>query len=320
MLTPESDGSLLYEGYGIGRIAPDGANSTVAALPPYMSGPQAMALDADGNIYVLQNSIYKVVLPPSPLLSAILPGERSVVVGEPASVFATVLNTGTNDLTGCAPSKPNMIEVASSSMTYQTTDPATNILTGRPNQPVTIPAGGSQTFVLSFTATTPWGFADLPILFDCAGVSPAPAITAIGTVDLNFFNSPEPDIFALAATMPNDGVVTVPLSQGGAGAFAVASIDNGSAASISVSADTGAATLPIAALICQTDPRTAQCLAPPAASAQASYQTGGTATFSVFVMATGTVPFDPAAARIFVRFKDAQGFTSGWTSVAVQTK
>jgi protein involved in polysaccharide export with SLBB domain len=46
---------------------------------------------------------------------------------------------------------------------------------------------------------------------------------------------------------------------------------------------------------------------------------GSTPTFAVFVNASGAVPFDPAANRIFVRFKDAGGVTRGATSVAVKT-
>jgi hypothetical protein len=46
---------------------------------------------------------------------------------------------------------------------------------------------------------------------------------------------------------------------------------------------------------------------------------GATATFSVFVVAAGAVPFDPAANRISVRFTDAAGVTRGSTSAAVRT-
>jgi len=45
-----------------------------------------------------------------------------------------------------------------------------------------------------------------------------------------------------------------------------------------------------------------------------------TATFSIFVRGSGTVTFDPANNRVFVRFTDALAVTRGATSVAVQTQ
>ena len=47
---------------------------------------------------------------------------------------------------------------------------------------------------------------------------------------------------------------------------------------------------------------------------------GAAPTFSVFLEATGAIPFNPATSRIFVRFKDAAGNFHGSTSVAVETQ
>jgi hypothetical protein len=73
-------------------------------------------------------------------------------------------------------------------------------------------------------------------------------------------------------------------------------------------------------LLCQTDPASGQCLAPPAASATLDDAAGATPTFSVFVQASGPVAPSPATARIFVRFKDSNGGLHGSTSVAVETQ
>ena len=71
-----------------------------------------------------------------------------------------------------------------------------------------------------------------------------------------------------------------------------------------------------------TDPATAQCLAPPAATAALDIVAGATPTFSIFVaQSLGiAIPFDPAQARLFVRFADASGNLRGATSVAIRTE
>ena len=91
-------------------------------------------------------------------------------------------------------------------------------------------------------------------------------------------------------------------------------------AELTVSADTGAATLPVSILLCPTDPSTGQCLQPMAPSVPVTIAAGATPTFSVFVTATAAVALAPATARIFVRFLDADGQSHGSTSVAVQTE
>ena len=46
---------------------------------------------------------------------------------------------------------------------------------------------------------------------------------------------------------------------------------------------------------------------------------GQTPTFAVFGLAQGSIPFDPANNRVFVRYKDQNGVVRGATSVAVRT-
>src|SRR5262249_36516050 len=106
----------------------------------------------------------------------------------------------------------------------------------------------------------------------------------------------------------------------GVGVFAVASVNVGTTASITVSADTGLASLPLILSVCQTNPANAQCLSPAQPSVTLQFGANATPTFTIFINAIGTVPFDPATNRIFVRFKDAGNVTRGSTSVAVTTQ
>ena len=257
-----------------------------------------------------------VVSPPSPVLAAVLPGGRSITTGTTATVFATMLNTGATPLSNCSIALP-LGGINGLSLHYQTTNPATNLPVGQPDVPVTIPANGSVTFVLSFEGAAAVPTLTQELSYSCDGIPTTTVITGLNTVDLLISATPVTDVIALAATVSGDGILTVP--SGAEGAFAVATFNTGAPGAITVSVDTGGAALPVTATICQTDPTTAQCLAPPASTVSVSLPANSTPTFSIFVKATGAVPFDPAGTRLFVRFNDSNGVSHGVTNVAVRT-
>jgi hypothetical protein len=96
-------------------------------------------------------------------------------------------------------------------------------------------------------------------------------------------------------------------------------VNVGVAGTVTASVDTGSATLNASFSICQTN-SSAQCLATPASSVDATFAANATGTFSIFFTSLGTViPLDPAQYRSFVRFKVANN-SVGATSVAVQTQ
>jgi hypothetical protein len=127
-----------------------------------------------------------------------------------------------------------------------------------------------------------------------------------------------PDIVALVAS-GDPGIVDIPGATG-TGAFAVATVNLGAAGSITATADTGSTTLPVNIMLCQTNPLTGACLQAPSPTVNTTIAGNATPTFGIFVTGTGTVAFDPANKRIFVRFKDGGGATRGSTSVAVRTQ
>ena len=249
------------------------------------------------------------------LAAAILPSSRSVQVGTAATAFATVINPGTSAASGVGIALNTGVPAT---FTYQTTDPNTNLVTGTPNTPVDIPAGGRQTFVIALTPTE--AFAPTDVSFAFSGGN-APVITGVDTLLLSASDTPVPDIVALAATATNDGIVNIPGLNGNA-SFAVAAVNVGASASITVSADTGSAPLPVILFICQTNPANAQCVNPPTPTTNpitVDIDAFATPTFGIFVAGTGTVPFAPATNRIAVIFKDGGGVVRGSTSVAVRT-
>lgn len=253
---------------------------------------------------------------PTTLVSAVLPASRSVQVGAAATAFATIINTGTAKGINCGLSLGTPVPA---SFSYQTTNPATNAVTGSANLPVNIEPGASQSYVFAITTGHLFAPTDVSIDAKCANSAKAPTVIGLNTLLVAASETPIADIVALAATPSNDGIVNI-VGEGGSGAFAVATVNVGATAAITVSADTGAATLPVSLLICQTSPATANCLAPPAATVTTTIPSNATPTFSIFATASGAIPFDPAANRIFVRFKDSGGATRGSTSVAVRTQ
>jgi len=266
----------------------------------------------------------------SPLVAAVLPTSRSVQVGTPATAFATIINSGTSTATGCqiAPGQ-SLGSSLLASFAFQTTNPATNAVTGTINTPVDIPANAAQSFVFAFTPTDAIPPTDVALNFFCDNAMTAPVVSGVNTLLLSGSPTPMPDIVALAATLNNDGIVNVPNPAAAialaaaappAGVFAVATVNVGAGAAITVSADTATVALPLSISVCQTNPASGVCTSAVGPTVTTQIDANATPTFGLFVSATGVVPFDPATNRVFVRFKDAAGVTRGSTSVAVRTQ
>jgi hypothetical protein len=253
---------------------------------------------------------------PTSVVAAVLPSSRSVQVGTSATAFATIINTGQAIAASCSIA---LLTSVPASLIYQTTDPATNQVTGSPNVPANIAAGAAQSFVFAVMPMAPIAPTDVQFSFACTNSQPAPISTGLNTLLLSASNTPVPDIVALAATITNDGIVNIP-GANGTGVFAVATVNVGASGNITASADTGSVSLPVNISLCQTDPVSGQCISAIASSIPVVINAGATPTFGIFVQGAGNVPFDPALNRIFVRFTDAGNVTRGSTSVAVMTQ
>jgi len=107
------------------------------------------------------------------------------------------------------------------------------------------------------------------------------------------------------------------------GFFTAATVNVGSAATITVSTDTGRATLLMTLSLCQTDPVTSECINPvvPAAGpVVVDIGEGDSPIFAVFASASEAIALDPANGRVFLRFSDELGEVRGTTSVAVENR
>jgi hypothetical protein len=251
----------------------------------------------------------------SPLVAAVLPESRSVEVGATATAFATIINGGGSAAPACAIAPIGGLPL---SFVYQTTNPATNALTGSANTPADIAAGQSQSFVIGLTPSSAFTATTIDFSFACSNIMQAPIETGVNTLLLSASTSPVPDIVALAASA-DPGYVDIP-SATGTGVFAAATINLGADATITAAANTGSATLPVSLTLCQTDPTSGQCLASPSATVTTDIQPNATPTFGIFVTGSGTVANSPGTNRVFVTFTDSGGIVRGETSVAVRTQ
>jgi subtilisin family serine protease len=262
-------------------------------------------------------AVQSVLNTPGPsLAAAMLPTSRAVQVGATATAFVTILAVGAGTATGCGIRPATNLPAIFS---YQTTNSATNGLSGTPNTSADIAGGTLQTFVIALQPTAAFDSTDVLFTFDCENTSPALNISGVNTLLLTASTTPVPDVVALGATVGNDGIVNIP-GVSGTGFFAVAAVNVGAAGNISVSCDTGAAAFPVMIQICPTD-ALGNCTRPLAPTQIVQIDPGGTPTFAIFVSSLGTaIPFDPAHNRVFVRFKTGNGTTVGSTSVAVRTQ
>lgn len=324
-----ADGGALQGDNRFGKITTSGVvTEFLADLPglAFPDGPTSITRGPGNTVWFTQsttNLFGQVTLSPASALAAsVLPGGRTVAPGASATVFASMINGGTTTLNNCAVGLP-VNAPAGLQISYQATNPSTNIPTGPQNTPFSLGAGAVQTLVLTFQSAAPLFAPGLALNFNCTGTAAAP-IEGVNTVDLYFSADSVPDDIVLtAAAIP--GILSLPVN--GSGAFGVAMINVGGSTqgvATQVSVDTGLAILPVTASVCMTDSTTGACLQPPAQTQFFNLPAGSSATFSVFVSATSAVPLEPDGSRIFIRFIDfdeTQGtlVSRGSSSVAVET-
>ena len=250
------------------------------------------------------------------LYASVLPTSRSVLIGSPASAFATIINAGPAPATQCAIALPPGFP---GTLTFQTTT-TSNDPAGVENVPADIQPGQAQSYVFAITPTKGLNASEVALSFTCANAEPAPSVPGLSRLTLSASNAPTADILAIISTLSNDGIVDVPLP--GKGLYAAAAINIGAASDITASVDDGGTNLPLTVTLCQSDPSTGACAdgSQPEATKRLALASGGIVTFTVFVEATAPVPFNPGVNRLHLRLKTNDNVTRGSASLAVRTQ
>ncbi|EGV20047.1 hypothetical protein [Thiocapsa marina] len=244
--------------------------------------------------------------------AAVLPYARAVGIGETATAFASLINSGDATATGCSIALPGGLPAT---FTYQTTDSG-NALIGMPDTPVDIPRGGTQGFVFGITPSQALAATEIAPVFDCTNTAPAFSHAGLNTFILSAAATAPPDLLAVGVTPSGDGVVRLP-SRDGTGFFATAAVNIGSAGTVRVGVDDGGRALALALRVCETDAAGTWLVC----GDSLSRTIGADQTVYYTVLASGNgqpIAFDPAINRLFLRF-EANGTTVGATNVAVAT-
>ena len=289
-------------GAGSSAIDFGGQNSTCAASDQRgVMRPQGAGCDIGA---------YEAVTSTSMLVNSVLPTSRSVMTGSMATIFHTVINPN-------ASAVPNVTLVMANApvgtFAYQQTNCTTNAVMGPVNPSLNIPAGGMVCYILMFTPSTTFDATNAYIRIESDAVPVSNLYPGINTWLLRATASAGPDIIALTTTTDFHQVAC-----SGLNAFAVALSNVGMAASgdITVSANTGSASLPISVSIQETNQGTGAIIGDNILN---NLGAGENRTVAVFVTFNGCVNFDPAANRIFIEFRDASNNVVGSTSTAVST-
>jgi len=198
---------------------------------------------------------------------------------------------------------------------YQTTDPATNAVTGTPDTPVDIPAGGSQSFVIGLTPNSDFAATDVVFDFTCS-TGTALSATGINTLLLSGNSTPVADVVAVAVTPGGGGIARLP-RDGIFGLMSLATTNVGADATIT------ARPVDLAGLdgflrICETDQNTSDCLEPLTEESTGVLAADETRTYSVFIAANTRILLDATNRRTAVEFVDEFGNVRGSTSVAIE--
>lgn len=248
------------------------------------------------------------------LAAAVLPASRSGQVGSALTAFVTLINGGSVAAEACS---IDLLANIPASLSYQTTDPATNAPTGTADTPVDIPSGTAQSFIITINLNAQFAPIDAPIAYSCANADTVAPLRGLNTLLLSAAATPVPDVIALAATASGDGIVR--LDSAGNGAFSVASINVGTGADITISATTSTGA---SVALCESDPATAACINPTSPTfgdVNVNIASNSTPTFSVFASSGDSIESNAAANRINVVFRGSDGNVRGQTSVAVQS-
>jgi len=322
----------------IGVFAPD-TDVTLTAVPAagsrferWTSGPCVNSTQTDCVIDLASNASAQArfVLDEPPegrVVASTLPGARSGYVGGPVlTAFMTVISRRTTPAQACRIQAPDGAPVI---LDVDQMDIFDEIIPGRRNAAFDLAAGEAINLILAMSPTSATGDSGYTFRpqISCDNATLG-SVDGVNTIQLSIGDAPIPDILSIGATLSGDGVIRIPVSGNRISFMSAAAVNigagDGSAgadeATVTVSADTGSAALPLTLEVCETGSGGA-CLSPRSASVTTVFRANEVRTFAVFArIGEGQyIAFNPALSRVYMRFHDATGALRSAFSAAVSS-
>lgn len=265
-------------------------------------------------------------VPAGRIVGSILPGARSGYVGGPSvTAFMSIVSRATTPAQSCRITAPNGAPVT---LRYQRLNPS-GVPIGAANPVFDLQAGGTASLLLTLTPIAETGTQSFTLFPDvvCENARLVP-INGVNSLLVSAGLSALPDILSIAATPSGDGIITIPTTGNRVSFMTVAAVNIGAgdgqfadnSANVSVSVDTGDATLPVTLDICETNSLGVCQAARSSGPLDLVFSPNEAKYFAVFVRGDegSLIPFSPADSRVFMRFRSASA-TRSVTSAAVQT-
>jgi virginiamycin B lyase len=191
---------------GLGTLVPyDPANNRIFVIARQGATPVG-----ESSAAIKMTGAPPVSSPQSDIVAAVAPNARTAAPGTTVTAFATIINARQTQANACSIALPSGVPAT---LLYQTTNPSTNTPVGSPNQPVNIPAGGSQSFYFAITPTGSF-IQDIPLVFACTNTNPAPVFPGLNTFLLSSNPTPVADMLSISDTQTHDGNMEIPSATG----------------------------------------------------------------------------------------------------------
>jgi hypothetical protein len=254
------------------------------------------------------------------IISTLSPSSQYVEIAQPATFELQATNTTAAVLSTCAPTVPLGFENSGflpipfiGQFSYTAYNPTTNQFIATTNSPVPIQPGETMAFEVTFVPFVSEFIGELQIPITCAGGITTPQVINTNTMYFGAYPWNPPNIIMETS----QGITPLMVPRSGFTAFSISAINIGLGESLIFYTTVNGSNFTTPQLgLCQTD-ATGECTDGFwGGSTYVDMPTNGTATFTVFIAGTTSMP-SGTTGRIGVWAEDTTGYNYGYVAINV---